>query len=235
MVSVLFSGCSFVVGAGLAETSEKSKEHPGNFCNILTENLFGDKLNTALHFLSRAIAGNIEDKNWATYLGNRDCGKGVLYDGLTGAFGDYVKTFELANMMYQRKSSTAETSKTLYWLIDLQFVRLAISQEVPTPEQNMKMDGTMLKKVTGGGDNIVARRNYDREDSHFVLDATFFMLGNNAINVDVKDAYEHCVEFSSVNQFKSQQQIDEILDKISQSGYDALTAEEKEFLFKAGK
>ena len=34
---------------------------------------------------------------------------------------------------------------------------------------------------------------------------------------------------------KSQQQIDEILDKISQSGYDCLTQEEKEFLFKAGK
>lgn len=34
---------------------------------------------------------------------------------------------------------------------------------------------------------------------------------------------------------KSQQQIDDILDKISQSGYDSLTKEEKEFLFKAGK
>jgi len=34
---------------------------------------------------------------------------------------------------------------------------------------------------------------------------------------------------------RTQQQIDEILDKISQSGYDSLTAEEKEFLFKAGK
>ena len=34
---------------------------------------------------------------------------------------------------------------------------------------------------------------------------------------------------------KSQQQIDEILDKLSQSGYDSLTAEEKEFLFKVGK
>ena len=34
---------------------------------------------------------------------------------------------------------------------------------------------------------------------------------------------------------KTQQQIDEILDKISQSGYDSLNAEEKEFLFKAGK
>ena len=34
---------------------------------------------------------------------------------------------------------------------------------------------------------------------------------------------------------KTQQQIDEILDKISQSGYDSLTQEEKEFLFQSGK
>ena len=38
-----------------------------------------------------------------------------------------------------------------------------------------------------------------------------------------------------VTKDKSQQQIDEILDKISQSGYDSLTKEEKEFLFRAGK
>ena len=38
-----------------------------------------------------------------------------------------------------------------------------------------------------------------------------------------------------VTKDKSQQQIDEILDKISQSGYDSLSNEEKEFLFKAGK
>jgi hypothetical protein len=34
---------------------------------------------------------------------------------------------------------------------------------------------------------------------------------------------------------KAQQQIDEILDKISKSGYDSLSKTEKEFLFKAGK
>jgi membrane associated rhomboid family serine protease len=38
-----------------------------------------------------------------------------------------------------------------------------------------------------------------------------------------------------VTKDKVQQQIDDILDKISQSGYDSLTSEEKEFLFKAGK
>lgn len=39
-------------------------------------------------------------------------------------------------------------------------------------------------------------------------------------------------EFNSLNK---QKQIDAILDKISKSGYDSLSAEEKEFLFKAGK
>ncbi|MBF6609118.1 MAG: rhomboid family intramembrane serine protease [Flavobacterium sp.] len=38
-----------------------------------------------------------------------------------------------------------------------------------------------------------------------------------------------------VTKDKTQQQIDEILDKISKSGYDSLTKEEKEFLFRAGK
>jgi membrane associated rhomboid family serine protease len=38
-----------------------------------------------------------------------------------------------------------------------------------------------------------------------------------------------------VTKTKEQQQIDEILDKISQSGYDSLGKEEKDFLFKAGK
>ena len=38
-----------------------------------------------------------------------------------------------------------------------------------------------------------------------------------------------------VTKDKTQQQIDEILDKISQSGYDSLSDDEKSFLFKAGK
>lgn len=37
------------------------------------------------------------------------------------------------------------------------------------------------------------------------------------------------------NAFNSQKKIDVILDKISKSGYDSLTSEEKEFLFRVGK
>ncbi|KJD32146.1 protease [Tamlana nanhaiensis] len=37
------------------------------------------------------------------------------------------------------------------------------------------------------------------------------------------------------NEFNNQKKVDVILDKISKSGYDSLTSEEKEFLFRAGK
>lgn len=40
---------------------------------------------------------------------------------------------------------------------------------------------------------------------------------------------------SDFDEFNDQKKIDVILDKISKSGYDSLTAEEKEFLFRSGK
>ena len=73
--------------------------------NDLFVNMYGDKTDTVLRALSRGISGNCADKNWIFYMGNRDCGKGVQYDGLSYAFGDYVSTFEIGNIMYNRISS----------------------------------------------------------------------------------------------------------------------------------
>jgi len=180
--------------------------------NII-ENMFGKNTDLALHFLSRAIAGEYEDKNWATYLGNRNCGKGVLYDALKYAYECYVNTFELGNIMYQRRTSGMETidcSKKLYWTIDLEFVRLAISQEVPDNKAELKANSKILKKLAGGGDTIVARRNYDRTDTYFTIDTTFLMMGNNSLEVDNEDCNEQRIEFNSVNQFKTAEEINEL-------------------------
>jgi len=183
-----------------------------NIKRDIYENMFGDKTTVALNFLSRAIAGHFEDKNWSTYLGNRNCGKGVLFDSLKNAFGSYISPFELNNIMYQRKSSsnTDESSKKLYWALDLEFARIAMSQEIPPPETNLVVNGARLKKLAGGGDTIIARRNYDRIDTYFNIDTTFMFLGNNVLEVDVKDTMEHCIQFSSVNQFKTQEEIDQL-------------------------
>ena len=172
----------------------------------LFDTLYGEKQNIFLHFLSRAIAGHHEDKRWATYLGNRNCGKGVEYDLLVAGFESYVNTFELGNILYNRKTAGVENidcSKKLYWLMDLEFVRLSVSQEVPDCNSGLVANSKYIKKITGGGDTIVARRNYDRKDTHFKLDTTFYIKGNNTLTCDNVDCDETRLEFNSVVQFKS--------------------------------
>ncbi|MFE3869239.1 rhomboid family intramembrane serine protease [Flavobacterium sp. LS2P90] len=73
-----------------------------------------------------------------------------------------------------------------------------------------------------------------------VLDffANIFTKSSSTPFKKVHKNYSRPVEKSGsriITKDKAQQQIDEILDKISQSGYDSLTKEEKEFLFKTGK
>ena len=177
----------------------------------LFDTAYGKNKNRALHFLSRAIAGHAEDKRWATYLGSRNSGKGVEYDLLKYGFEDYVKTFELGNILYCRKTAGIENidcSKKLYWLIDLEFTRLAVSQEIPDPKAQLIANGKMLKKISGGEDTIVARRNYDREDTHFTIDASFYIKGNFDLLIDSNDCNETRVEFNSVVSFVDQSQID---------------------------
>ncbi len=173
--------------------------------------LYGDNVNLALQFLARAMAGHHEDKLWATYLGNRNSGKSAEYDLMASAFESYVSTFELGNMLYSRKTAGTENvdcSKRLYWMIDLEFVRLAVSQEIPDSNSGLQVNGKMLKKITGGGDVIVARRNYDRKDTHFKIDTSFYIKGNNTLICDTVDCDETRLEFSSVTQFKTQEEID---------------------------
>lgn len=50
-----------------------------------------------------------------------------------------------------------------------------------------------------------------------------------------KTVYKNKTSTKSANPIEQQKKIDGILDKISKSGYDTLSKEEKDFLFKAGK
>jgi hypothetical protein len=177
------------------------------------DTLFGDRVETALKFLSRGIAGHSEDKNFATYIGNRNCGKSLLFDNQKAGFGDYVGAFQLGNILYERAHSTEEISKKMYWAIDLQFLRLAISQETPAPEMKMKVNGEMLKKLASGGDTITARRNFDREDTTFTTETTLFFMGNGSLEFDTPDVYEQCLDFSGTTQFKTREEIQQMKDE----------------------
>ena len=177
----------------------------------LFEPKYGSKLIYFFWFLSRALAGHNEDKRWGTYIGNRNCGKGVEYDLLKAACGPYVSTFELGNLLYCRKTAGMENmdcTKKNSWILDLEFVRLAISQEIPDAKSGLVLNGKQLKKLSGGGDEIIARRNYDRFDTHFYCDATFYPQGNGSIYCDSPDCEQTLVEFCSIVEFITQKEYD---------------------------
>jgi hypothetical protein len=109
----------------------------------IINNLFGSQEKLALQFFSRAISGNFEDKNFASYCGNRDCGKGILYTLFDSAFGGYLAPFSLENMTCERESNkSSDLAKENAWLIPLQCARIAIAQETDENE-----NGTISKKL----------------------------------------------------------------------------------------
>jgi hypothetical protein len=176
---------------------------------------YGDKTDEFFHFLSRSMSGNVQDKRYATYLGNRNCGKSAEYDLLKNAFGDYVNTFEISNILYSKNTDgfdNLDASKKLYWLIDLEFTRMAISQEVPESKRGLKVNSKILKKISGGSDTIVARRNYDRQDTHFNIDTSFYMKGNDPLNMDSIDCNETRLEYHSVLKYASAVEIQNMID-----------------------
>ena len=75
----------------------------------------------------------------------------------------------------------------------------------------------------------------------------FLYAFNLKKGIDIANSFETFLNYFSklfvvekkekkyINSNIKQKKIDEILDKINKSGYDSLTKEEKDFLFKAGK
>lgn len=181
------------------------------------EPLFNVKMDTALIFFSRAFAGHCEDKNFATYMGNRNCGKGVLFD-LFKAFGNYLHTFVIDNIMCGRNSHVSQESARMnYWLLPFEFVRVGFSQETDNLNEstNLKLDDKKMRKLQGGRDLQTARNNFDRHDTVFLIDTTLFLAGNHPLGITGDLGQQH-LEFSSIVEFKTQEFLDVEHAKIKQ-------------------
>ena len=169
-------------------------------------NLFGNKTKLALKFFSRAIAGCCEDKNFMSYSGNRNSGKGILYTGMSSAFENYVTSFNLENMVCKRESNkSSDIAKENAWLLDFEFVRVAIAQETDENENDniknsLKISNKVMKSIMSGGDEIKARPLY-KDPITITLDATLGFFGNNELAISGEDSNQHHFKFNGVKQF----------------------------------
>lgn len=159
-----------------------------------------------LHFLSRAIGGFYQDKDWGVWIGSRNCGKGCINTLLQNAFGSYITSLPAQTLMCQRMRST--DTKELSWMIDLQYPRLAIIQEIDRKDENIKINGTSIKSICSGGDPQKSRRNFG-EIMEFVIESKLLIMCNDFPKVEPADALETCIQFNSGKQFKSKSFIEE--------------------------
>jgi hypothetical protein len=150
-----------------------------------------------LYVCSQFIAGNIETKKWLNFQGLRNSGKGVLGDLLKKSFEKYVLTTNSGNFKF--KSNVGDEQKSLSWLIDYQFNRIALTSEIDICD-DMKLNGNMIKKFTSGGDDIMARKNF-KDEYEFKIQAGLIIMCNDMPSIQPTDALETCDEFIMKSKF----------------------------------
>jgi hypothetical protein len=150
-----------------------------------------------LHRMSRIMAGCIEDKVWILLQGLRNSGKGVLSDLLKNCFENYIMTTNSGNFIL--KKSTVDSAKLLSWIMDYQFSRLAITQEI-TIDDTEKIDGNMIKKFCSGGDYLQARKNH-QDEIEFKIQSSLMICCNDLPEIKPSDTMEFCNEFQMKSKF----------------------------------
>lgn len=176
--------------------------------------MFNRDIDQALKLFARAISGNYMDKNWMKYQGNRNCGKAVIESINKSAFGDYVQTISSNNFVCQRITG-GEEARNFEWASVLEFARIGIAQEASEVDDDKgkgKINGNIIKKICSGGDWQKCRKIY-QPTYNFIIDAFLMLFGNGFGDIVPKDTLEPCLEISSVFQYKTQEFIDNEINK----------------------
>jgi len=181
----------------------------------LIESIMNEQTERCLQFLSRAIFGHIEDKDYSIFMGNRNCGKGVLNELLENSLtSNYIGTVEADKFLCERETNK-DDGRNLNWLIDFQFKRLMTSNEIKFDKENknIKLNGVLLKKVFSGGDKIKSREIY-KGYIEFNIQSKMMLMCNDLPKITSTDCLETCVEFNTINQFKTEDEINKITKDI---------------------
>lgn len=150
-----------------------------------------------LYKMARTMAGHIEDKLFFLMTGNRDCGKGVLTDFLKKCFQGYILAIESNCLLY--KKTMGDMAKNNSWIMDCEFSRLALAQEIKLDDREY-IDGNLIKKFCSGGDYISARKNH-KDEREFQLQSSLMICCNDIPIIAPNDAIEKAVIFDMKSKF----------------------------------
>lgn len=150
-----------------------------------------------LHNISKAVAGHIESKQWILMQGLRDCGKSVISALIKECFETYIEFTNVGNFI--NKNLNTDSAKALSWILDYEFKRLAITQEVSLQDKQ-GIDGSIIKKFCSGGDYLNARKN-NRDEVEFRIQSSLMICCNDFPEISPTDTMEFCREYQIKSKF----------------------------------
>ena len=195
---------------------------PYNFNNVQIEddinyvkenlfiNVFGDERAVDfLKFLSRALSGNVLDKTFGIFTGERDCGKGVITENLQNTFFKYITNINTDNFLVKKNESN-DVEKAKSWMDKCQYGRLAVGSEIKS-DKTALFNGIMLKSFTGGDVQTIRKNNVDPFDIR--ISTTLLLMANDLPESNPKDAFLNHIRFKGQNSFMTEENIQKEVDK----------------------
>lgn len=168
--------------------TEKIKNYAKQVKELIFKNVFiepnkPDTINVCDYIISsyaRALAGHITSKLFFMLLGSADSGKGVLTDALQAAFSLFVGIFNADGL---KVSDCNDDSARNRWALKLRFTRIIISNEI---SMHINIDVNYLKRLSSGGDTLVARTLFQDEE-YFKPHFTLFLNANDILELKPYD------------------------------------------------
>lgn len=99
-------------------------------------------------------------------LGETNTGKSTITNAIMASCGSYTGTFNAECLTYDKTSQ--DQAQKMRWTLLLRYKRLVFSNELSTES---KLNGNYIKKISSGGDRIVARTHQKTEEEfvpHFM-------------------------------------------------------------------
>jgi len=172
-------------------------------------NMFSNMKDRTLYLrcMARALSGNIGDKNWFVFKGERNSGKGILQKMCSVSFGEYVCVYDPPMM----KTNNSNDASEYRWVLTTQahLKRVAFTNEVKNiiGKTDLMLDGNTMKKVICSGGDTFQARNHHKGEVDVINNTTTFMSLNEIPQCKPADAMENMILFDMPFKFVDESEV----------------------------
>jgi len=164
-----------------------------------------EEMDEEFSFYARALGGHVEDKQFLVCCGLRNSGKSVKTDSFLDAFNGLCGSLQLEELEISKNGMYVETDRKLGFLSNFFKNRIVFGNEI---RNDIKLDGTLLKKIVSGGDEVSARAAFGKKQTGKIR-GSLVISAQTIPNVEPKDALNNMLYCDMPVSFYSKEEYEE--------------------------